>query len=438
MVDNELLSLDEIVDMLNNEPIIFGIEAGFTDLTDIHNEWLKSFLYAKEDQTLLAHRGSYKTTTLAVALAIMIVIEPNENITFFRKTDTDVIEIIKQVSKILQTDIMQTLVKSIYGIYLELTKDTGSEIDTNLHTDAKGVSQLLGLGITTSITGKHSHKVVTDDIVNIKDRTSRAERERTKLQYQELQNVKNRGGRFINTGTPWHKEDAISTMPNIKRFTCFETGLMTKEDIEHLREVMTPSLFAANYELKHIADADAMFDSPKYTDNYESIHNGLAHIDAGYQGSDRTAFTIMKQLSDGSFVAYGKRWEKHVDDCMQEIAQLHASFMAGTLHLENNADKGYLAKEVRKYDIPTFEYHESMNKFIKITTYLRKEWKNIVWLDTTDPDYMSDILDYTENAEHDDSPDSAASLVRAFSKDKPKPINVRKTIETFKKLGLGR
>lgn len=432
----KLLTDDEIVDMLNNEPIIFGIEAGFTDLSDIHNEWLKSFLYDPDDQTLLAHRGSFKTTTLAVALAILIVIEPNDNTTFFRKTDTDVIEIIKQVSKILQTDTMQSLVKSIYGIYLEFRKDTGSEIDTNLHTDAKGVSQLVGLGIKTSITGKHSGKVVTDDIVNINDRISKAERELIKLQYQELQNIKNRGGRFINTGTPWHKDDAIKMMPNVKRFDCYQTGLMTKEDIKHLRNSMTPSLFAANYELKHIADEDAMFDSPNYIEDYALIHNGIAHIDAGYQGEDKTAFTIMKKLSNGRYVAFGKRWDKHVDDCMGEIKALHENYLAGTIHLENNADKGYLAKEFRKEDMPTYEYHESMNKLIKISTYLRKEWKNIDWLDTTDPEYLSDILDYTENAEHDDCPDSAASLVRALSKNKPKPVNVKRTINTFKKLGL--
>ena len=100
--------------------------------------------------------------------------------------------------------------------------------------------------------------VVTDDIVNLKDRISRAERERTKIQYMELQNIKNRSGRFINTGTPWHKEDAISIMPNVKRFDCYQTGLITKEQLQAIRSSMTDSLFAANYELKHIADADAM------------------------------------------------------------------------------------------------------------------------------------------------------------------------------------
>lgn len=421
---------------IKSNPVKFGNMTGFTDLVDIHNEWLKSFLFSKVDQTLLAHRGSYKTTTLAVAISLLMVLFPNKNIIFLRKTDTDVVEIILQVAKILKSKYFQTLVWKLYGIVLILFKETTTEIDTNLKSSSRGTSQLLGMGIGASLTGKHADIVITDDIVNIKDRISKAERDRTKLQYQELQNVKNRGGRFINTGTPWHKDDAITMMPNVKRFNCYETGLITKEQLKALREAMTPSLFAANYELKHIADEESLFSSPVYTDEYSLLHQGIAHIDAGYQGADKTAYTAMKRLPSGKFVAFGKRWDKHVDDCMDEIIQIHNSFMLGSVHLENNADKGYLAKEVRKKGLTASDYHESMNKFIKITTYLRKEWKNILWLDNTDPDYMSDILDYTENATHDDCPDSAASLIREFTKDRPKPINVKKTIDTFKKLGL--
>ena len=73
-----------------------------------------------------------------------------------------------------------------------------------------GSYQLLGIGLRASITGKHAYYVITDDICNLTDRISRAERERTKLQYDELQNIRNRGGRIINLGTPWHKEDVFT------------------------------------------------------------------------------------------------------------------------------------------------------------------------------------------------------------------------------------
>ena len=76
-----------VLDLLWNEPYKIGHWVGFKDLTTLHNEWLRSFLYAEIDQTLLAHRGSYKTTDLSLFLAIHTVIDPNENVMFFRKTD---------------------------------------------------------------------------------------------------------------------------------------------------------------------------------------------------------------------------------------------------------------------------------------------------------------------------------------------------------------
>nr|DAF98356.1 MAG TPA: Terminase large subunit [Siphoviridae sp. ctnNB1] len=418
------MNREDIKYLLKKQPYKIGHFVGFKDLTELHNRWLRSFLYSKDDITLLAHRGSYKTTVLSFFLAIHAVIKPNETVDFFRKTDTDVTEVINQTAKILKTGVMGEIVKILYGTDLILEKETANEIHTNLCTSTKGASQILGLGITTSITGKHADIVVTDDIVNIKDRISKAEREKTKLQYMELQNVVNRGGRFINTGTPWHKEDAISLMPNVQKYDCYSTGLIYRTKLEQLRKSMSDSLFAANYEMKHIADADAMFTSPKFTDATRLIYGGLAHIDAAYGGEDSTAFTAFKRQSDGSLVGLGKRWEKHVDDCIPEIVQIHKRLRLGSVACEKNADKGYLAKEIKKVGLPPFLYSETTNKYIKISTYLRKEWANIKWLEETDPEYINEILDYTEFAEHDDSPDSAASLLRRMeTKIRYNPVN---------------
>lgn len=405
-----------VLDLLWNEPYKIGHWVGFKDLTTLHNEWLRSFLYADEDQTLLAHRGSYKTTDLSLFLAIHTVIKPNENVMFFRKTDDDVTEVITQSQKILKSGAMSHIVQVLYGAGLDLLKENTSEIHTNLCTSTKGISQVVGLGIGTSITGKHADIVITDDIVNLKDRISRAEREKTKTQYMELQNIKNRGGRFINTGTPWHKEDAISLMPNVKRYDCYSTGLITRDKLEELRSQMSDSLFAANYELKHIADKDAMFQNPQFVSDESLIYDGVAHIDAAYDGADGTAFTIFHKLPDGRIIGFGKRWDKHVDDCLTQISLLHKKYRAGTIENEDNADKGYLKKELKDIGLPVHGYHESMNKFVKISTYLRKNWGDIYWLEDTDPEYINEILDYSEYAEHDDSPDSAASLLRKMQK----------------------
>ena len=59
-------------------------------------------------------------------------------------------------------------------------------------------------------------------------------------------------------------------------------------------------------------------------------------------------------------------------------------------------------------------YHEDMNKYIKITSYLKSVWKDVIFVEGTDPEFINEICDYNENAEHDDAPDSAASIVRVL------------------------
>lgn len=390
---------------------------GFNDLSRLHNDWMKEMLYGTEDMTLLAHRLSFKTTCVSLVLAIYISLLPRITNLFMRKTDTDVKEIVRQVTKILQTPDFAYAVSKVMNTELVLTKATDLEIDTSFNDGVRGTSQLLGLGSGSSITGKHYDRIFTDDIVNLEDRKSRAERERTKLIYQELQNVKSHGGRIINTGTPWHKEDAISTlMPNVQRYDCYSTGIMSKELIESKRNSMSPSLFAANYELRHIAAENALFSTPPvYTDDKTLLRDGMCHVDAAYGGEDYTAFTCGKKIGNTLYL-YGKMWPNHVDTVIDYIIAEAKELMCAPLYCEDNGDKGFLANEFRKRGLKAVTYHEAENKYIKISTFLRKWWGNIVWLEGTDKEYINQIMDYTEDAEHDDAPDSASVICRYYDK----------------------
>ena len=406
-----MVTKKQVLDLLLNQPIKIGHWVGFNDLTDLHNKWLKGFLYKDNDQTLQGHRGSYKTTTLSLFFAIHAIIKPNESVLFFRKTGGDVTEVLRQTANILQSGCMQEIVFAIYGKGLSLLKNSSTEIQTNLSTTIKGSSQLVGLGIGTSITGKHADIVVTDDIVNVNDRISQAERERTKLAYMELQNIKNRGGRFINTGTPWHKDDAFTLMPYPVKYDCYSTGLMTDAQIEDIKKHMSPSLFAANYELRHIASEDVIFTEPQMGADERLVYEGICHLDSAFYGEDYTAFTIMA-YHDGKYYVYGRMWHKHVEDCYPSILDLYNHFLCGKLYNEKNADKGMVARDLKLMGIRTATYDEHMNKHIKIVTYLKAIWPEVVFVNGTDPEYIEQITDYTENAAHDDAPDSAACLAR--------------------------
>ncbi len=82
--------------------------------------------------------------------------------------------------------------------------------------------------------------------------------------------------------------------------------------------------------------------------------------------------------------------------------------------LENNADKGFLKKELaNRTDVQLTGYHEKMNKYYKISTYGKSVWNRVILdIEQSDYEYISEIMDFNENASHDDAPDSFASLVR--------------------------
>ena len=527
---------------------------GFDKFTELHSKWINKMLTEKDIYVLKAHRGSYKSSVITLLIALIILCKPNKTIIFMRKTDNDVKEIVEKVSKILQTDAFQAFSQILYGHGFQLTKNTAFEINTTLKTDLGGKSQLIALGSSGSLTGKHADYIIVDDLCfvaqtkiatpfgdrniedikvgdlvlttdgfqkvirnskrqayvisnvglcgtpnhpvfskehnnyipledieeyelvrldnnkkyecqnlsgiqtvynleventhnyyangilvhncNIKDRASNAERERIKNVWMELQNVRNRNGVSIAIGTTWHKSDVFSLMPPAEIYTCYETGLMSEKEIEALKKTMTPALFAANYELKFIANEDALFTDIRYlrpcdlTDNEiklqvkpkDFLEGGIAHLDASYGGGDTTALTIMKKCPDGRIIAFGKVWEKHVKHCMNEIIMLFNFYNARNLWMETNGDKGYLAQEFRARQVHVFTYHEKMNKDIKIQTYLYGAWQDIYWLEETDANYINQIMDYTENAELVDAPDSASCVCRLLTTRQAKAI----------------
>jgi len=156
--------------------------------------------------------------------------------------------------------------------------------------------------------------------------------------------------------------------------------------------------------------------SPKFDSNKELFVNGACQIDAGYGGDDATACTIGVRRGDTMY-GYGMKFNKHVDFCLPEILAKCDELRVGLIFCELNGDKGYLVKEIRRLNYRAQGYNESMNKNQKISTHLRKWWDKFIWLEGTSKEYLNDIMDYTEDAEHDDCADSAASLVRYLDKE---------------------
>ena len=193
----------EALELLVRRPAQVARWCGLTLLTDeLHGPWMREMIAGREDMTLLAHRGSYKTSCLAVAMAVTMVVHPMRNMIFLRKTDGDVVEIIRLVRQILESDAMRCLSEKLWGEPVCLLRADQYSLTCDCYAACRGAAQLLGQGVKGSLTGKHADLVITDDIVNLQDRLSPQERAHTRTVYQELQNIRIPGGRMLNTGTP--------------------------------------------------------------------------------------------------------------------------------------------------------------------------------------------------------------------------------------------
>jgi len=99
-----------------------GRLVGFTDLTALHGEWIHEMVFGDEDYTLQAHRGAFKSSCLAVAIPLYMVLYPNRNVIFLRKTDHDVGEMMNMVAKVLQSDSLNWLFQNDVTVFFLIAK----------------------------------------------------------------------------------------------------------------------------------------------------------------------------------------------------------------------------------------------------------------------------------------------------------------------------
>lgn len=424
------------------------------------------------DNFLVVHN----TTCLRLTIAIIMILNPLLTIIIIRKSEDAVKEIINGVSKILDTPLFQTFIGILHPDIakkggFKKTTDTALSIDTNLNTSLSGEFQLRGLGLGSPLTGKHAALIITDDIVTTDDRESEAERRSTIAKYQELMNIlsNNKGfsdTRILNIGTPWHEEDAFSLMEKglkdkserqneleatdfkqmrgleVKRikeeirklnmlrglfvYNCYQTGLMTKEDIEWKKRVLNDdALFQANYMLSLVSDSEKPFPKIKNVGKYsksffQDAWEVCATIDAAYGGDDRTSLSIgAVNWEANEVVTYGRMWKIGLDKNYLEVAEVLFECGVQTIFMEKNADKGLMGDKFRELGFIVESYHESMNKHAKIVSSIRPYWREegqellpaVQFVEETDEEYLKEIWAYKKGVKHDDAPDNLACLL---------------------------
>lgn len=185
--------------------------------------------------------------------------------------------------------------------------------------------------------------------------------------------------------------------------------------VENLKKEYAGTVLYERYILGLWASSEgALFTTyPEYTDDESFLFNGIAHIDAAFGGTDGSALTCANRVGDKIYL-YGKLKQAHIDTLMDFYSAETRRLKCSPILIEMNADKGFVGKQFIRMGDHVRVYDETMNKFFKIATYLRKWWKSIVIVKGTDKAYVDQIMSYSEQADHDDAPDSAACICRYY------------------------
>lgn len=401
-----------------DRPHILGNMLGYSYLSEEHSKWIRYVYLDVKDNTLLAFRGSYKTTAISVVGAIWyLFFFPDRRILIASSTHDNAKKILHEIKAQYIKDNLLMLYRLIDIMEPRdlswWTKETIS-LRTRKKTAKEG--NLEAVGALTIITSRHYDKIICDDLVVLKDRISKAERERKKDWVRELQSIIEPNGTISYIGTPWHPDDVYSIAPKpIMRpvGTVFSPKL-TKERLKEIRRVQGEAFYASQYELKHISDEDRILDNPKWGEykpkNPKDKIKMIGYLDPAFGGDNYSALTMGGKKDDTLYVKYGNMWRGQIDETYNRVEKLYKKYSLMTLYVESNAAQRLIATELRRRGLHIKEVNNVKNKHLRIMDNVKKNWDRIVFSYGVDDDYMRSVLDYTEDSEFDDAVDSLSGL----------------------------
>ncbi len=415
---------NEQIEIFIKQPHIFGNWLGYDLLSEIHSKWIIDCWMSGVDCALQAHRKSYKTTAVLVVGAIwwLTFANPNERIFFIRKSQDEASGVVQEIKRHFESDKLKYLYKSQYRMD-EIKGAPWGNLSLNLktHTQPSKEPSISCMGVTGNITGAHPTKIFADDIITLKDRISKAERKHTDSFVKELTNIITVDGVTCYTGTPWHPDDSWKLLPEAVKYPVGSINIQgfTPEKLTKYKTTLGASLYAANYDLKHIADENRLFKEPAYGQWPEKLKIINAWLDPAYDGDCTTALSMIGlDINSRPFVR-GWIWPDNVVDVYSDIVRKLNEHKCGTLYVEDNADKGSSVRDISKLYPAVTGRTEHTNKHVKIIAFLKNKWSELIFAEDCQPEYLNQVLDYTEDADLNDAPDSLASLIREMRISEP-------------------
>ena len=227
----------EFVKLLIDQPHLLGHLIGKDKLTPLHSEWIKYCWDSNKPRALMAFRGGYKSTAIDTVGTIRnFIVHPNERVALIRKSYKDSCTIVDAVKQAMELPELKEVFRVAHGFVPKATMAKEGKLRYNFKTTITPEVSFTAHGLESSLTGMHYDRIICDDIITLKDRISKAEREKTKEMVNEIAtNIIDPGKGSIWIGTPWHRDDAwqeINQFADIAMYPITEFNFLGPNAIE--------------------------------------------------------------------------------------------------------------------------------------------------------------------------------------------------------------
>lgn len=337
----------------------------------------------------------------------------------------------------------------------------------NLWSLEDGYNNYLATSPTGTATGFGADIIIIDDVIKNADEANNAavlDKHWEWFVNTMLSRLESNGKIIINM-TRWHSNDlagrALKELPlsgyKVKHinFRAYDEkndrmlceDVLSYEDYQRKVKTMGADIASANYQQEPIDIKGRLYGEFKTYSNRSSYKKIWHYCDTADTGKDYLCSIVWGETLEGYQdvldVIYTQQPMEYTESA---VANQLINFKVNTSRIERNNGGRSFARSVRekvkgKCAAAISDFFQSANKEARIYSnshwieqYVRmpSDWR------TRFPDYYKAMTTYQREGKnkHDDAPDATTGIAETMSMNSTEKIDVMKTIDTFKKLGL--
>jgi len=195
------------------------------------------------------------------------------------------------------------------------------------------------------------------------------------------------------------------------------------EEIQDIRGSLGEKLFQALYQQTPVDTIGGVFDDPIFREPPEKMTK-IGYCDPAFGGDCDTSLATggTDDTSEGRkiFITGGYSWQGEIDKSYDMIERIYKKEKLDKLWVEGNQAQRIMRYELQKRGLNVGIVVNCKNKHFRVMNNVKLNWHHIYFSKNVTPEFLKQVLKYSELAKKKDAADSLAGLTGQLNFGRPK------------------